>query len=297
MPLLRTSTRAFGTGLRIPAFALLVSGCAVAKTAGDDGMLGGQSAYFVDLKSGDSVHSPVEVKLGVKGMTVQASGATDANTGHFDVFIDKGPLAKGEAVPIDSKHIHLTKGEKAVKLPLELGKHQITVQFADGKDVSYGPSMSQSINITVLAGSGDGDVGGDGDVSHGDGDVSHGDGDVSTGDGDVSTGDGDTGGMDAGTAGDGDTTPGDGDTTPGDGDTTPGDGDTTPGDGDTTGGNCSGVPAFAKGTTYKAGDKVQVSSHLYQCMSGAQAGWCSLGTYEPGTGTNWAMAWNDLGGC
>ncbi|VUD40506.1 Chitinase A [Thalassocella blandensis] len=59
--------------------------------------------------------------------------------------------------------------------------------------------------------------------------------------------------------------------------------------------SCDGVPAYANGSSYAAGDQVQVDAVLYQCTVG---GWCSIGgPYAPGSGWAHQYAWNNLGVC
>ncbi|MCX2802072.1 glycosyl hydrolase family 18 protein [Microbulbifer thermotolerans] len=59
--------------------------------------------------------------------------------------------------------------------------------------------------------------------------------------------------------------------------------------------DCSGLPAYADGTSYNTGDQVQNNNTAYQCTVG---GWCTIGgPYAPGVGWAWPHAWTDLGEC
>ncbi|MEL6349341.1 MAG: DUF4399 domain-containing protein, partial [Myxococcota bacterium] len=95
--------------------------------------------------------SPVKVKMGVEGMTVQPAGELKEGTGHHHIIIDKGGIAEGQAVPADEQHIHYGKGQTETELELTPGKHSLTLQFANGLHQSYGEVMASTITITVEA--------------------------------------------------------------------------------------------------------------------------------------------------
>lgn len=115
-------------------------------------ILDGQEVYFVNLKNGDRVKSPVTVKFGVRGMVVQTTDSgVNAQRGHHHLLIDTlGHVKAGEMVPMGVSSIkHFGKGQKETTLDLPPGKHTLSLQFADGVHRSYGVRMSKSVNITV----------------------------------------------------------------------------------------------------------------------------------------------------
>ncbi|WP_413111213.1 Ig-like domain-containing protein [Thaumasiovibrio sp. DFM-14] len=62
-------------------------------------------------------------------------------------------------------------------------------------------------------------------------------------------------------------------------------------------GGCGNAPVYSVGTTYNAGDVVQVDNQAYQCDV---AGWCSSNAswaYAPGSGQYWQDAWTAQGLC
>lgn len=111
-------------------------------------------AFFVFPQDGAKVFSPVSLVFGVEGMTVTPAGQAmeDRTKGHHHVIIDGAPIAAGTAVPADDKHIHYGKGDTSTKLELPVGKHTLTLQFADGAHLSYGPEMAQTITVEVVEG-------------------------------------------------------------------------------------------------------------------------------------------------
>jgi len=105
--------------------------------------------YFVNLKDGDVVKSPVIVQMGVTGMTVEPAGALNDGKGHHHLIIDGSFIEKGQMVPKDETHLHFGKGQTVDTLTLSPGEHTLTLQFADGMHNSYGKDWSNTIKITV----------------------------------------------------------------------------------------------------------------------------------------------------
>jgi hypothetical protein len=105
--------------------------------------------YFVNLKNGDTVQSPVIVQMGVKGKTVEPAGALNAGKGHHHLIIDGSYIEKGQMVAKDSTHLHFGKGQTVDTLKLSPGTHSLTLQFADGTHMSYGKDWSSTITIMV----------------------------------------------------------------------------------------------------------------------------------------------------
>jgi hypothetical protein len=105
--------------------------------------------YFVNLKNGDTVKSPVIVQMGVKGKTVAPMGTMDSTKGHHHLIIDGSFVEKGQIVTKDSTHLHFGKGQTVDTLKLSPGTHTLTLQFADGTHLSYGKDWSNTITIVV----------------------------------------------------------------------------------------------------------------------------------------------------
>ena len=108
-----------------------------------------KKVYFANLKEGAQVQSPFKVQMGVQGMEVRPAGELKEDTGHHHILINKDPLPKGQVIPADEAHRHYGGGQSKVELKLKPGKYKLTLQFADGIHRSYGPELSQSIEITV----------------------------------------------------------------------------------------------------------------------------------------------------
>ena len=107
--------------------------------------------YFVGLKDGAKVKSPVALKFGLDGLKVRPAGedVLDYTSGHHHVIVDGAPIPAGQPVPKDATHIHFGKGQTEAKLELKPGKHKLTLQLADGAHKSYGPKFSSTIEVIV----------------------------------------------------------------------------------------------------------------------------------------------------
>ena len=106
--------------------------------------------YFVNLKDGDKLKSPVIIQMGVHGMTVEPAGKVDEGKGHHHIIIDGAFIEKGQVVPMDKTHLHFGKGQTTDTLKLAPGTHTLTLQFANGVHDSYGEEWSKTITINVV---------------------------------------------------------------------------------------------------------------------------------------------------
>lgn len=93
----------------------------------------------------------VPVKMGAEGIAVEAAGEQKEGSGHHHILIGHEPLAVGMPVPKDETHLHFGKGQTETELELAPGKHSLTLQFADGLHLSYGPELSSTIEVEVAS--------------------------------------------------------------------------------------------------------------------------------------------------
>jgi len=107
------------------------------------------AVFFVSPKDGATVGRDVDVRMGVRGLTVEPAGQVHESAGHHHLIIDGGPIPAGQVVPKDATHLHFGKGQTETRLKLAPGAHTLTLQFANGHHESYGPAMSQTIHIKV----------------------------------------------------------------------------------------------------------------------------------------------------
>lgn len=121
-------------------------------------ILPGQKVYFKNLKEGQEIKLPYIVKFGVEGMEVEPAAGVVANKGHHHLVIDGIPVQANTMVPMGKEaegYYHFGKGQlqdtlSLTKYPmLTPGKHSITLQFANGMHMSYGPAMSNTVHVVV----------------------------------------------------------------------------------------------------------------------------------------------------
>jgi hypothetical protein len=121
--------------------------------AGETPSKPGAKAYFINLKDGDVVKSPVFIQFGLSGMGVSPAGVEEqANTGHHHLLVDT--VLEGDAldepIPSDAKHIHFGKGQTETTIDLPPGRHTLQIVLGDWSHVPHNPPvMSERITITV----------------------------------------------------------------------------------------------------------------------------------------------------
>lgn len=104
---------------------------------------------FTTPKDKEVVAATFPVEFTVEGMTVEKAGALKPGTGHHHLIIDGAPVAKGQVIPKDEKHIHFGDAATSTKVTLKPGKHTLTLQFADGTHKSYGEEYAKTITVEV----------------------------------------------------------------------------------------------------------------------------------------------------
>ena len=108
------------------------------------------SVYFVNLKDGQDVSSPVKVEMGVTNLSVDtANGILKPASGHHHILIDIDSIATETIVPKDSVHLHFGNAQTSAEVPLSPGKHTLTLQFADAMHRSYGSKLSARVTVNV----------------------------------------------------------------------------------------------------------------------------------------------------
>ena len=108
--------------------------------------------YFIAPRNGATVHGPVTVRFGLKGMGIAPAGVQFDNTGHHHLLIDTdfSTLKLDEPLPATDKILHLGKGQTEATLTLSPGKHTLEIVFADYLHKSFDPPLhSKQITITV----------------------------------------------------------------------------------------------------------------------------------------------------
>jgi hypothetical protein len=129
----------------------LLSTIAVAH-AGETPAPANAKVYFINLKDGDTVTSPVTIRFGLSGMGIAPAGTQAPDTGHHHLLIDttlEGD-ALNEAIPMDEHHLHFGKGQTEAAVTLPKGKHTLQLVLGDWSHIPHKPPlMSERITVSV----------------------------------------------------------------------------------------------------------------------------------------------------
>jgi len=110
----------------------------------------GAAAYFTNLKTGDTVKSPVLVQFGLKNAGVAPAGTQIAGTGHHHLLIDDPTVDLTVPLPMTDQIKHFGGGQTETSVTLKPGKHTLQLVFGDWKHQSFNPTVaSEKITITV----------------------------------------------------------------------------------------------------------------------------------------------------
>lgn len=138
--------------------ALLAVSFSITALAGETASNKDAKQYFVNLKDGDTVSSPLKVIFGLSGMGVAPATVDKENTGHHHLFIDRPALGEGEDgkdefdanIITDEHNVHFGKGQTEVTIELSAGKHTLQLVLGDKDHIPHStPIHSDVITITV----------------------------------------------------------------------------------------------------------------------------------------------------
>ena len=110
----------------------------------------GSSLYFVNLKNGETVASPVLIQFGLRGMGVAPAGIEKAGTGHHHLLVDVAELDVNAPIPPTDQPRHFGLGQTEVTLEMKPGQHTLQLLMGDQNHIPHHPVvMSERITITV----------------------------------------------------------------------------------------------------------------------------------------------------
>jgi Domain of unknown function (DUF4399) len=110
----------------------------------------GTQLYFINLKNGDTVASPVTVQFGLRGMGVAPAGVEKAATGHHHLLVDVAELDVNAGIPVSDQHRHFGLGQTEASVALKPGVHTLQLVLGDQNHIPHHPVvMSERITITV----------------------------------------------------------------------------------------------------------------------------------------------------
>jgi hypothetical protein len=110
----------------------------------------GAAVYFVSLKNGDVVASPLLVQFGLRGIGVAPAGVEKENTGHHHLLIDVAEVDVNNALPMTDSIRHFGGGQTEVRIELKPGTHTLQLLLADHNHIPHHPLViSERITVTV----------------------------------------------------------------------------------------------------------------------------------------------------
>ena len=110
----------------------------------------GAALYFVTLKNGDVVTSPVLVQFGLRGLGVAPAGVEKDNTGHHHLLIDVAEIDLNNALPMSDTIRHFGGGQTEARVELKPGTHTFQLLLADHNHIPHHPPViSERITVTV----------------------------------------------------------------------------------------------------------------------------------------------------
>jgi Domain of unknown function (DUF4399) len=139
--------------MKVLIFALGVCLAAAVATAADRlPAPAGAEVYIITPSNNATVHGPITVRFGLKGMGIAPAGVKFDNTGHHHLLVDTdvSELSLDAPMPATDKIVHFGKGQTETSLTLAPGKHTLQLVFADYLHQSFDPPLlSKKITITV----------------------------------------------------------------------------------------------------------------------------------------------------
>lgn len=108
------------------------------------------AVYFINLKDGDTVSSPLFIQFGLKNAGIAPAGVQNPTTGHFHLLVDDPTLDYTQPLPMTEQIKHYGGGQTETTVTLKPGKHTLQLLLADWKHQSFNPAVaSPKITITV----------------------------------------------------------------------------------------------------------------------------------------------------
>lgn len=131
------------------AIAAMAAVALIAAACGDDS---DATASFTAPTDGARVAGAVPMSFTAEGITIEPAGEARNGAGHFHVIADRGCLDAGEAVPVDSDHVHFGGAESEGVIYLGPGTHELCLQVGDGEHgaLDVTDTITFEVGITSL---------------------------------------------------------------------------------------------------------------------------------------------------
>ena len=109
-----------------------------------------ESVYFINIKDGDIVESPIFIQFGLSGKGVAPAGIAKENTGHHHLLINVDDLDLSKSIPSSENHLHFGGGQTETTIDLPSGEYQLQLVLGDMYHIPHSkPLISEKIKIIV----------------------------------------------------------------------------------------------------------------------------------------------------
>ena len=110
-----------------------------------------QNVYFINLKDGDKLESPIFIQFGLSGMGVAPAGTNREGTGHHHLLINVDDIDISKPIPSSSDHIHFGGGQTETTIDLPSGVYTLQLLLGNMSHIPHNPPVvSKKIKIEVI---------------------------------------------------------------------------------------------------------------------------------------------------
>jgi hypothetical protein len=110
-----------------------------------------QNVYFINLKDGDKLESPIFIQFGLSGMGVAPAGTNREGTGHHHLLINVDDIDISRPIPSSSNHIHFGGGQTETTIDLPSGVYTLQLLLGNMSHIPHNPPVvSKKIKIEVI---------------------------------------------------------------------------------------------------------------------------------------------------
>jgi hypothetical protein len=110
-----------------------------------------QNVYFINLKDGDKLESPIFIQFGLSGMGVAPAGTNREGTGHHHLLINVDDIDVSKPIPSSSNHIHFGGGQTETTIDLPSGVYTLQLLLGNMSHIPHNPPVvSKKIKIEVI---------------------------------------------------------------------------------------------------------------------------------------------------
>ena len=110
-----------------------------------------EKVYFINLKDGDELKSPLLIQFGLSGKGIAPAGIDVDNTGHHHLLINVDEVNYSMPIPSSKQHLHFGLGQTETILSLPPGRHKLQLILGDKYHVPHDPPLvSEIVEINVI---------------------------------------------------------------------------------------------------------------------------------------------------